>query len=384
MARCYIEEAEKEKGELYEGKSDSDNSQKDCADQQQPEEDDYLHVFVLVPGTTRPVNNLFDFAVEPGEHHSANRSYWGESLITSVKKLKTKADKKNEGDAEYNSATYFEFSWSGDNNHYERVTAGRKLADKLWCQYSSWRSRLVYFHLIGHSHGGNTINSYINALSGKDPKIKFGDRWFIKSITYLSHHIFLDIEQPDKHRVHSSAIIFNIRNYYDLTQLCIADFIVEQASEGAISQLAPLAKKIKEAFNELSKAVSNIYPQLKSTASCLSEYYTQKAKENTLGYVLDYTEEVNAAKDKYDAEVQKLNQTVIDLKLNIDKLAQHINELLDKLHGLLITSRNSNNANEVDKQIEFVSSLKDEMEYCRNNSQKLIDQASDFKVGDFF
>ena len=26
-----------------------------------PQREDYLHVFVLVPGTTRPVNNLFDF-----------------------------------------------------------------------------------------------------------------------------------------------------------------------------------------------------------------------------------------------------------------------------------------------------------------------------------
>jgi hypothetical protein len=180
-------------------------------------------ILVFVPGTTDPVNST-------AEQHQANKTYWyggaDDHLMAQVDKLKR----------EYKDLHIMRdvFSWSGDNSENERNKAGERLRDVLYArkvgqknvsEYAGWRDKAVSLHLIGHSHGGNVINAFTQAIKqhGDFPK-----RWKIKSITYLSTPFFSKMHQVDTSHFHPKCRIVNVFNKYDLTQRVIADYSMRQ------------------------------------------------------------------------------------------------------------------------------------------------------------
>ena len=140
-------------------------------------------VVMFVAGTTDPVNST-------AENHQANRDYWRsekedlKNLRASVKDLKPQFHDLHIED-EF-------FSWSGDNNNTDRTTGANRLLDLIYRLYPNWKNEDVYFHFIGHSHGGNVINEYTNVIANDG---SFPEKWKVKSITYLSTPFFKEQHQ---------------------------------------------------------------------------------------------------------------------------------------------------------------------------------------------
>lgn len=361
----------------HEKEKTSEDAIAPCADK--PEgPDDYLHVFALVPGTTRPVNDLFDFMAEGQSANPSGRGYWDAALIDGVERLKKEADEANAGDRGYHSEKDFDFSWSGDNNQLERVKAGRQLADRFWGTYSGWRSKLVYFHLIGHSHGGNVINDFTDSIAGGDPKCRFGDRWFVKSITYLSTPFFQKIEQPKGARVHGSAAIYNVWNYFDLTQLTIADFSIEQASKGVLGQLRPRVAEIKKGLAAVNADIPRLLAALKEVAASRVSYQVEHAK-NLVPFVNNDAAEATAKRRQQTAQ-SNLNHEAGVAKRDIDGLASSIDAMLDELSTMLTRVQTPANQAQVNELQEVLTQGKVRIATVGAGTQRMVDEAAAFEV----
>ncbi|WP_375563444.1 hypothetical protein ACE193_25480 (plasmid) [Bernardetia sp. OM2101] len=210
-------------------------------------------IVMFVPGTTDPINTT---ALE----HQANKEYWRnvkedqKNLWKSVKELKPQYLDLHIED------TFF--SWSGDNNHDERVIAAERLLDLFMRVYPNWTEKSVHLHLIGHSHGGNVINEFTNTIANAP---NFPAKWKIKSLTYLSTPFFQQQHQLNHSKLHPKCKIINVRNEYDLTQRVVADFtlknleILIQNFNG--EDLEKALNRIKEAntaaFDHLTDLVIN-------------------------------------------------------------------------------------------------------------------------------
>lgn len=172
-------------------------------------------IIMFVPGTTDPINTT-------ALQHQANKEYWRnvkedqKNLWKSIKELKPQYLDLHIED------TFF--SWSGDNNHNERVKAAERLLDLFMRVYPNWKDKSVHLHLIGHSHGGNVINEFTNTIANSP---NFPQKWKIKSLTYLSTPFFQKQHQLNHAKLHPKCKIINVRNEYDLTQRVIADFTLK-------------------------------------------------------------------------------------------------------------------------------------------------------------
>lgn len=169
-------------------------------------------VVMFVAGTTDPINTT-------AENHQANKKYWRKeendfrNLRAGVKELKPQFHDLHIED-EF-------FSWSGDNNNADRTTGAKRLLDLIYRHYPNWKEDDVFFHFIGHSHGGNVINEFTNVIAIDD---SFPEKWKVKSLTYLSTPFFQEQHQLNHKHLHPECKIINVHNEYDITQRFVADF----------------------------------------------------------------------------------------------------------------------------------------------------------------
>ena len=203
-----------------------------------------LNVFILVAGTTDPVNTedtnasrAQSYNSELGVNPDAKtlkdflrldvykddaKNYWDEKFYSQIKSFIRK---------EQNFELFSFHGWTGDNSINNREVAGAYLVDRLCGAKGekpfyehTYQNKLIHFHLIGHSHGGNVMNEMtkqMDKLGDKWPK-----RWKVKSMTYLSTPFFNTIHQVKvtPKTFHEKAEVMSLYNDYDLTQRVIADF----------------------------------------------------------------------------------------------------------------------------------------------------------------
>lgn len=204
-------------------------------------------IVMFVAGTTDPINTT-------GAKHQANRDYWRtekkdfKNLRASIKDLKLQFNDLHIED-EF-------FSWSGDNNNADRTVGADRLLDLFYRLYPNWKNKHVYFHLIGHSHGGNVINEFTNVIA-KDSG--FPKKWKVKSITYLSTPFFKEQHQLNHTHIHPDANIINVHNKYDITQRFVADFSLKNL-EVLIANYT--AGDFDSAINRIKETDFDIYEQL--------------------------------------------------------------------------------------------------------------------------
>ncbi len=194
------------------------------------------HIYILVPGTTDPVNSFANIQHNPdskkqlGFHETTNRAnsykstsmYWDDKFYQGMVKLENTID---------DFIIFDKFGWSGDNCVSNREVAGKYLVRRLCLPdkhnkqgyYEPIKEKVVYFHLIGHSHGGNVINEMTKEI---DSLPQWPKKWKIKSLTYLSTPFFKRLHQVkvSPKVFHKDAKILHVYNDYDLTQNFLADF----------------------------------------------------------------------------------------------------------------------------------------------------------------
>ena len=229
---------------------------------------DTLHVLILIAGTTDPINattvkskyaNSYE---EEASQDLAQKdldsytnvpvNYWDKQFKEDIEQF----------DKEYVNLVLFPFhGWTGDNSKENREKAGAYLANRL-CGANNqkpyyektYQNKPIYFHLLGHSHGGNVINEMtkqIDSLGDKWPK-----KWKIKSLVYLSTPFFKNLHQVKVNEsfFHEEAEVLSLYNDFDLTQRMLADFSLETLS----SELGKLDT------NNLSKYINNFKTHIKS------------------------------------------------------------------------------------------------------------------------
>ncbi|MDD2369417.1 MAG: hypothetical protein PHQ90_08950 [Sulfuricurvum sp.] len=191
------------------------------------------HVLILVAGTTDPINateaaesRAVSYDFNDKEYKAGAKKYWDAKFYDEIVNLE-----KTNG-----NIILFPFhGWTGDNGIHNREVAGRYLINRL-CgaegekPYYENKHRTMYFHLLGHSHGGNVVNEMtkqIARLGGAWP-----EKWKVKSLIYLSTPFFNEIHQAkiSQSFFHKDAEVLNLRNDYDLTQRMLADFSIEALS----------------------------------------------------------------------------------------------------------------------------------------------------------
>ncbi|MGB6327810.1 MAG: hypothetical protein WBF48_02690 [Halarcobacter sp.] len=194
------------------------------------------HIYILVPGTTDPVNSFANIQHNPdskkqlGFHETTNRAnsykstsmYWDDMFYNDMIELENNID---------DFIIFDKFGWSGDNCVSNREVAGKYLVRRLCMPdkynkqgyYEPIKEKPVYFHLIGHSHGGNVINEMTKEI---DSLPQWPEKWKVKSITYLSTPFFKKLHQVKvtPKVFHKDAQILHVYNDYDLTQNFLADF----------------------------------------------------------------------------------------------------------------------------------------------------------------
>lgn len=220
-----------------------------------------INIILLVPGTTDPVNMS---PLAKKHNYDADTTYWETNPIL----IKQLTDIKNE---HINCELNYEFySWSGDNRAEARGTssklgaqalaegAGLRLKNLLYARpnkpfYEGWLDRPLNFHLIGHSHGGNVINEFTQAI-----KNDFPEKWNIKSLTYLSTPFFKTMHPIDSSQFHPDATLINVYNQYDITQHTIANFTVVSLHQ--IHDILPLLQRyIDELIELFSTSLDKFY-----------------------------------------------------------------------------------------------------------------------------
>ena len=191
-----------------------------------------LHVLILVAGTTDPVNaddnkssRAQSYPTLDSLDKNLAKNYWDQEFYNSLKEHVSK----------YVNFKLFHFhGWTGDNSIGNREIAGGYLVNRL-CgaegekafYEKTYQNKTIYFHLLGHSHGGNVMNEMtkqMDKLGDKWPK-----KWKIKSMTYLSTPFFNKLHQVKVNDkiFHKDAEVFHAFNQYDMTQRMLADFSME-------------------------------------------------------------------------------------------------------------------------------------------------------------
>lgn len=220
---------------------------------------DPINVIVLVPGTTRPVNTgetraSSDVAqlrewgsarewAEPSQpltQEELDNWYWSADHHFRRALVELKES--------YNNLHLFTaHAWTGKNSSDNRRIAGSYLADRLCgggrdpAYYQGWKSQVVHFHLIGHSHGGNVINEFLRRGAELRTRGPWPATWTVRSITYLSTPFFQTQHKPELAILHPDCAIANVFNRYDLTQRVVADFTMAelQSTLDAVRRVFP-------------------------------------------------------------------------------------------------------------------------------------------------
>ncbi len=173
------------------------------------------HIVVLLAGTVDPVNATQKRACSYG-----NASYWQEypEFIENLRKLTSSMP---------NVALFDAHGWSGDNTTSSRKIAGAYLAERLCggngetAYYSGYKQHRVFFHLIGHSHGGNLANELMARAA---ELAEWPASWEFASVCYLSTPFFADQHLLSEAKLAKTCQFLNVINDYDLTQRFIAAF----------------------------------------------------------------------------------------------------------------------------------------------------------------
>lgn len=211
------------------------------------------NIYILVPGTTDPVNSFaniqydnnkrlnFNETTHRANSYQSSSQYWDKAFYDNMKKLEQSIT---------DFIVFDKFGWSGDNCVSNRETAGKYLVRRLCMKdnyndqgyYEPIKNEIVYFHLIGHSHGGNVINEMTKEM---DILEQWPKKWKVKSITYLSTPFFNNLHQVKvtPKVFHANTKIMHAYNDYDLTQNFLADFSLFDLS---------LIQKVLEEKNVLS------------------------------------------------------------------------------------------------------------------------------------
>lgn len=236
------------------------------------------HIFILVAGTSDPVNadkkktsrsQSYDteFGLDPNgktlhekvrieDYKKEAKNYWDAKFYSDMQKL-TK---------QYKNFELFPFhGWTGDNSINNREVAGAYLVNRL-CgaegevpyYEDKHQNKTKYFHLIGHSHGGNVMNEMTKQMDKLGSK--WPEKWKVKSMTYLSTPFFNDIHQVKVtgKTFHEKAEVLSLYNDYDLTQRVIADFSMHML-EGVDAVLEIENDKTQKNFKAMLKHVGNTY-----------------------------------------------------------------------------------------------------------------------------
>ncbi len=220
------------------------------------------NIIVIVAGTSDPGNmsleqrsNSYEAAKPPaGEDPNW---YWETNPVfrDDLKKLVDENKK-------YNVALFSAHGWTGDNAVKNREVSGGYLVDRLCGSngekpyYQKYLKNEVWFHLIGHSHGGNVINEMTKRMAVCE---EWPAMWKVKTLVYLSTPFFNKLHQLNAAKLHPGGRVVNVFNKYDLTQRTIANFSLVQlpgaatATEAAMSELPPLVKKLTS-FNTTALA----------------------------------------------------------------------------------------------------------------------------------
>jgi hypothetical protein len=200
----------------------------------------------------------------------------------------------------------------------------------------------------------------------------------IRSVTYLSTPFFQKIEQPRATRVHPSAGIQNIHNYYDLTQLTIADFTVHQATQSATRKLTPRVASLKTTAGDLAKRIGAVRSGVESCAKLWVALV--KAKGWDWVPFVDNDAEVRKASAAYNNARSQLATDVAALKADIDTLSDEIAATLATLRQMLVLARHPSNSALVDKLIQFIDVAVLRVGSARANAQSMIVAAESFDV----
>lgn len=230
-----------------------------------------LNVLVLIAGTTDPVNastekskyaNSYtqetsqDLALQNHESYTqVPVNYWDKEFKEQIEAF----------DEEYVNLVLFPFhGWTGDNSKENREIAGAYLVNRLCgangekAYYEkTWQNKPIYFHLLGHSHGGNVVNEMtkqIDKLGSKWPK-----EWKIKSLIYLSTPFFKKLHQVkvNENFFHKDAEVLSLYNDFDLTQRMLADFSMEPLVKTLI-----ISNEVKNINKQLIKIQKFEFPKL--------------------------------------------------------------------------------------------------------------------------
>jgi len=196
-------------------------------------------VVMFVAGTTDPVNTI-------AANHQANKDYWRKDKVD-FKKLHASVKELKPQFLDLHIEDEF-FSWSGDNNNADRTKGANRLLDLIYRLYPNWKNEEVYFHLIGHSHGGNVINEFTNVIVNDSG---FPKKWKVKSITYLSTPFFKEQHQLNHKNLHTDCKLINVYNEYDITQRFMADFSMKNLESILISFDSKGYSDAKETFDSI-------------------------------------------------------------------------------------------------------------------------------------
>ncbi len=218
------------------------------------------HVIVLVSGTSDAVNAFISGANFATDKHRSNSydsvaGYWDNDFKSALAQLEKPTDIFG------SIALMDEHGWSGDNRILHRKIAGKYLVDRIsgvvlgnnGKKYygPGYVKRPVFFHLVGHSHGGNVINEMTKRIDSMGDL--WPEFWKIKSITYLSTPFFTKLHQVKvtPKVFHEDAEILHVHNDYDLTQRMLADFSLETLAEAIHSIDTSVFKEPAKAFENL-------------------------------------------------------------------------------------------------------------------------------------
>ncbi|RXJ92847.1 hypothetical protein CRV00_11915 [Malaciobacter molluscorum] len=294
------------------------------------------NIYILVPGTTDPVNSFaniqydnnkrlnFNETTHRANSYQSSSQYWDKAFYDNMKKLEQSIT---------DFIVFDKFGWSGDNCVSNRETAGKYLVRRLCMKdnynnhgyYDPIKDKIVYFHLIGHSHGGNVINEMTKEI---DKLEQWPKKWKIKSITYLSTPFFNNLHQVKvtPKVFHTNTKIMHAYNDYDLTQNFLADFslfdlsliqkVLEEKNVLSIRSKLPTNKANKEGelINEglIDKAINAFkeIPTNKFTDLWLSHIEGELLYEKTI----DFLTSIENVLYKKDNETQIESGIFVSLK----------------------------------------------------------------------
>ncbi|WP_404319622.1 hypothetical protein [Malaciobacter canalis] len=294
-----------------------------------------LNVLVLIAGTTDPVNatteeskyaNSYtqetsqDLALQNHESYTqVPVNYWDKEFKEQIEAF----------DEEYVNLVLFPFhGWTGDNSKENREIAGAYLVNRLCgangekAYYEkTWQNKPIYFHLLGHSHGGNVVNEMtkqIDKLGSKWPK-----DWKIKSLIYLSTPFFKKLHQVkvNENFFHKDAEVLSLYNDFDLTQRMLADFSMETLSD-EIEKLdtSNLSKFIDNFKTNIESFPIDILKKLKTSTVI-------KTIMSTAWGITDYNHiNYEEGMELYDFTIKQLLPSLKDILSESIKIIDHLSE----------------------------------------------------------